>query len=64
LNKRIEIVVSPQGESHVETKGFTGSSCREASKFIESALGKRTGETLKAEFHIQTPSENSVENSN
>ena len=62
--KTMEIVVSPKGESQVETKGFTGDSCREASKFIESALGKRTGETLKPEFHIQAPSQNSVENSN
>jgi hypothetical protein len=62
--KTIEIVVSPKGESHIETKGFTGTSCQEASRFIESALGKRAGGTLKPEFHIQTPSENSVENSN
>lgn len=62
--KTIEIVVSPKGESRVETKGFIGNSCREASKFIESALGKRTGETLKPEFHVQASSENSVEDSN
>lgn len=62
--KRIEIVVSPKGESQVETKGFNGSRCREASKFIESALGKQKVEMLKPEFHIQTPSENLVENSN
>lgn len=62
--KTIEIVVSPKGESQVETKGFTGNECREASKFIESALGKVAGETLKPEFHIQSPAQTSVENSN
>ncbi len=62
--KTIEIVVSPKGESQVETKGFTGNSCREASKFIESALGKVSDEALKPEFHIQNVSQNSVENSN
>lgn len=62
--KTIEITVSPSGESKVETKGFIGSSCREASRFIESALGKAAGQTLKPEFHVQTPSQNSVENSN
>ena len=62
--KTIEIVVSSKGDSKVETKGFIGNSCREASKFIESALGKVAGGTLKPEFHIQTPSQNSVENSN
>ena len=29
----IEVVVSPQGETRVETKGFVGSSCRQASEF-------------------------------
>ena len=62
--KTIEITVSPRGETPVETKGFTGSGCREASKFIESALGKVTSETLKPEFHVQSNGRNSVENSN
>ena len=48
---KIEIVVSPKGETTVTTRGFTGSSCRAASKFIEQALGQRTGERLTAEFH-------------
>jgi hypothetical protein len=49
--KTIEIVISPKGETTVATKGFAGSSCRDASKFIEQALGQRTNETLTAEFH-------------
>ena len=49
--KTIEIIVSPKGETTVTTRGFTGSSCREASKFVEKALGQRTGERLTAEFH-------------
>jgi hypothetical protein len=51
--RTIEIIVSPKGETTVETKGFAGSSCREASKFIEQALGQRTSEQLTAEFHQQ-----------
>ena len=47
----IEIIVTPQGKSSVQTLGFTGSSCRDASRFIEQALGQRTGEKLTAEFH-------------
>lgn len=54
MSKSIEIVVSPTGETHVETKGFAGSGCREASQFIESALGKRVGEELTPEFHQKT----------
>jgi uncharacterized protein HemY len=53
--KIIEIVVSPQGETTVTTKGFAGSSCQEASKFIEQALGQRTDERLTAEFHQAQP---------
>jgi hypothetical protein len=51
--KTIEIIVSPTGEMSVQTKGFAGGRCREASKFIEQALGERTGEQLTAEFHQQ-----------
>jgi hypothetical protein len=49
--KTIEIIVSPKGETTVQTKGFTGGDCREASKFVEQALGRRTGERLTSEFH-------------
>jgi DUF2997 family protein len=49
--KTIEVVVSPQGEVSVQTKGFAGSSCREASQFIEQTLGQRMDEQLTVEFH-------------
>jgi hypothetical protein len=49
--KTIEITVSPRGETKVETRGFTGGECREASRFIEQALGTRTAEHLTSEFH-------------
>jgi len=51
--KTIEIIVSPKGETTVTTKGFAGSSCRDASKFVEQALGQRTGERLTGEFYQQ-----------
>lgn len=50
--KTIEIVVSPDGKSTVQTRGFTGSSCRDASKFLEQTLGSRLGEQVTAEFHL------------
>ena len=49
--KTIEITVSPVGEAKVETRGFTGPECREASRFVEQALGRKTAETFTAEFH-------------
>ena len=47
----IEITVSQTGQTDVQTKGFSGGECREASKFLEEALGQRDSETLTAEFH-------------
>ena len=51
MNKIIEVIVSPTGETRLETKGFTGNECKEASKFVEQALGNRQSERLTAEFH-------------
>ena len=51
MTRTIEITVSPKGETTVQTKGFA---CREASKFVEDALGQRTGETLTSEFYQKT----------
>ncbi|WP_166822369.1 DUF2997 domain-containing protein [Thalassoroseus pseudoceratinae] len=56
----IEITVSPNGQTTVETQGFVGPVCRDASRFLERALGKPTNETLKAEFHQQASSENQI----
>lgn len=55
--KTIEITVAPDGKSRVETKGFAGAECRQASEFIEQALGQRTGEQLTAAFHQQVASD-------
>jgi len=49
----IEITVATNGSTHVETKGFAGASCRQASAFLEQALGQRTGEQLTSEFYAQ-----------
>ncbi|HSG70751.1 MAG TPA: DUF2997 domain-containing protein [Planctomycetaceae bacterium] len=49
--KTLEITVSPTGETKVETKGFSGSECRDASRFVEQALGKTLNEQLTSEFY-------------
>ena len=53
MSRTIEIIVTPNGQSQVQTKGFTGSSCRQASGFIEQALGQRTSEQMTAEYYQQ-----------
>ncbi len=52
--KTIEITVSPQGATSIKTSGFTGSSCRDATKAIEKAMGVASKESLLTEFHAGT----------
>ena len=54
MSKIIEIIVSTTGQTQVQTKGFVGGECREASRFIEEALGQQIDERLTAEFHQTT----------
>ena len=61
MKRMIEVIVSPTGETNVETKGFAGSSCRDASRFVEEALGKRIGEQLTSEFHQTTAQRQSAQ---
>lgn len=51
MTRSIEITVSPDGKARIETKGFIGSDCRQASKFVEQALGQTLGEKLTNEFY-------------
>lgn len=52
MSKTIEILVSPQGETTVTTRGFAGDECRQASRSIERALGTSTHERLTAEYYV------------
>ena len=49
--KIIEVLVSPDGQTTIQTKGFAGDGCRHASKALEQALGLAQREQLTAEFH-------------
>jgi Protein of unknown function (DUF2997) len=51
MKKTIEIIITPTGQTTVQTTGFTGPSCRDASKFIQEALGQQTNERLTSEFY-------------
>ena len=54
--KRIEITVSPEGATSIKTSGFTGGSCRDATRDLERALGVAGRESLLPEFYAQTQS--------
>ena len=58
--KTIEVIVDKDGSTSVETKGFAGSECQQASRFLENALGQKTGERLAAEFFANTSIEQSA----
>ena len=62
--KRIEITIAPDGSSTVETKGFTGSTCRAASQWIEQALGTAAGERLTHDFHATTETQQTQQQQN
>jgi len=49
--KTIEIIITADGRTSIQTLGFSGPSCRDASKFIEEALGQRIAENRTAEFY-------------
>jgi hypothetical protein len=51
MSKIIEVTVSPKGETSIQTKGFSGGECREASRHLEAALGLRVSEQMTSEFH-------------
>ena len=53
----IEVIVSPQGETTVQTKGFVGAECLQASKLLEQALGITASDVKTAEFHQQSVAE-------
>lgn len=57
----IEITVDHKGNTRVETKGFAGESCKEASRFVERALGKIVGETMTAEYYRAEEEQRTIE---
>ena len=52
--KTIEITVSPEGATSIKTSGFTGSSCRDATRDLERALGVVGKESLLPEYYGKT----------
>jgi hypothetical protein len=53
MSRIIEVIVSPQGETTVQTKGYAGSDCLQASKFLEQVLGNITAERKTSEYFEQ-----------
>ena len=60
----IEITIAPDGQSKVETQGFTGGECREAGRLIERALGRQVSEQLTAEYYSVDTSQSDQQQEN
>ena len=63
-SKTIEITVSPEGAVSLKTTGFFGSSCKDATRELERALGLAGKETLLPEFHQQHASQGQIRQGN
>jgi DUF2997 family protein len=53
----IEVVVSPTGETTVQTQGYVGGACLLASKFLELALGTVGNDQKTPEFYAVAETE-------
>ena len=52
MTQNITFIISPKGEIKVEAHGFDGLSCTDATKFLETALGRKTAEQFKPEYFV------------
>jgi Protein of unknown function (DUF2997) len=57
----IEVTVSPTGETFVQTKGYIGADCLQASRFLEQALGDMVTQQRTAEYYQATSVEQQVQ---
>ena len=48
--KIIEITVTPNGATSIQTKGYSGADCQTASRALEQSLGIKTHEQRTAEY--------------
>jgi hypothetical protein len=55
MPRTIEVVVSPTGEATVQTKGYAGADCLQASKSLEQALGVPTADRKTEEYYYTAP---------
>ncbi len=51
MHKTIEITIDPTGALSLQTKGFAGAACQDASRLLEQALGAVRSDTPTAEMY-------------
>lgn len=58
--KIIEVVISPRGEVTIQTRGFAGAECLQASQAIEKALGAKLTYEATPEYYTTSAQQNEV----
>ena len=51
--KSIQVIIDTNGHTRIETQGFAGAACRQASKGLEEALGIVESDRPTAELYQQ-----------
>ncbi len=64
MTKKIEITVRPDGSTSIKTTGFTGSSCRDATRELERALGMSGREHLLPEYFVNNETHDRLQHGN
>ena len=57
----IEITVSPTGETRLQTHGYLGSDCLQASQYLEQALGLATSDRKTEAFYDSVPTQQQIQ---
>ena len=58
--EEVTFTFNDDGTFELETKGYAGASCRQATKDVEKALGKKTSDTPTAEMSKPVKSQQKV----
>ncbi len=61
MPRMIEVTVSPTGETTLQTKGYVGSDCQQASKSLEQALGITTLDRKTSEFFTTATAQQQIQ---
>jgi hypothetical protein len=56
-----ELIVTKEGQTTIQTKGYSGGTCTDASKWLEQALGITTNERKTTEFYETTNTDQHVQ---
>ncbi len=62
--KTIEITVSPEGATSIKTSGFSGGSCKDATRDLERALGVAGRDSLLPEYFQQASTGDQIQQRN